>query len=152
MLSHDDALGLRQTNMMHKQLKKYADLTAAAMAAAGQARVAVTPALPRDQRTDAARSVQQEQGLHDYVNSVQKRNAPAPVSAAVAAAAPAPLDLASVLAANGLGQFTDVLLAEQITLEDAPGLTADELKDLGIPLGPRKRLVNLFAPGDPSLL
>jgi hypothetical protein len=148
MLSHDDALDLRQTNqkMMHTQLKKTADLTAAAMAAAGQARVAVTPALPRDQRTDASRSVHQEQGLHDYVNSVQKRNAPAPVSAAVAA----PPDLASVLAANGLGQFTDVLLAEQITLEDAPGLTADELKDLGIPLGPRKRLVNLFA--DLSLL
>ena len=51
------------------------------------------------------------------------------------------------MAANELGQFTAVLLAEHITLEDAPDLTLDELKELGVPLGPRKKIVKLFAPG-----
>jgi hypothetical protein len=67
-------------------------------------------------------------------------------AAEAAAKAAAPPDLASVLSSNGLGQFTAMLLAEEFTLQDMPGLTLDEMKDLGIPLAPRKRIIGLFAP------
>ena len=53
-------------------------------------------------------------------------------------------DLASVMAANGLEQFTDTLLAEQITLQTVVELTHDDMKELGIPMGPRKAMSQLF--------
>jgi hypothetical protein len=48
------------------------------------------------------------------------------------------------MAANGLEQFTDTLLAEQITLQTVVELTHDDMKELGIPMGPRKAMSHLF--------
>ncbi len=41
----------------------------------------------------------------------------------------------------GLGQYADAFEAEQVELGDLADLTEDDLKDLGLPLGPRKRLL-----------
>ena len=58
-------------------------------------------------------------------------------------------DLVSVLTAAGLGKYTAVLRAasrEEFTLTTAAGLTnGDFLKELGIPMAPRKDLLQLFA-------
>jgi hypothetical protein len=54
-------------------------------------------------------------------------------------------DLGAVLAANGLGAFSAVFDAEQMTLETALMLDHNLLKGLGIPLGPRLKILSLFA-------
>ena len=41
----------------------------------------------------------------------------------------------------GLGQYADVFEREELTTTNLPELTADELKDLGLPLGPRKTIL-----------
>ena len=41
----------------------------------------------------------------------------------------------------GLGQFADVFDAEQVTIANLAELTDSDLKDLGLPLGPRKTLL-----------
>jgi hypothetical protein len=56
--------------------------------------------------------------------------------------------LSSVLARNGLGQYADVLLKEDVSLDTIGLLTDQQLKELRIPLGPRAKLIKLFsAPG-----
>lgn len=49
------------------------------------------------------------------------------------------------LNALGLGEFNAIFDAEQVRLDDLPHLTETDLKDLGIPLGPRKRILNAIA-------
>jgi len=63
---------------------------------------------------------------------------------AVARAAEVGPSLASVMAANGLEQHTDALLAEELTLQTVADLTHDDMKELGIPMGPRKAIAQLF--------
>ena len=46
----------------------------------------------------------------------------------------------------GLGEYADAFEREKVTLDDLPELSDSELKDLGLPLGPRKRI--LRAAGD----
>ncbi|MDP6952213.1 MAG: adenylate/guanylate cyclase domain-containing protein, partial [Alphaproteobacteria bacterium] len=41
----------------------------------------------------------------------------------------------------GLGQFAEAFESEQVLPEDIADLTEDDLKDLGVPLGPRKRIL-----------
>jgi hypothetical protein len=53
--------------------------------------------------------------------------------------------LGALLAANGLGAFADIFAAEQITLESATGLSRLDLKEMGIPTGPRVIMLKLFA-------
>jgi hypothetical protein len=50
-------------------------------------------------------------------------------------------DLGAVLAANGLGAFAATFAAEQITLETAAELNESDMKELGIPMGPRKKVL-----------
>ena len=68
---------------------------------------------------------------------------------AAEAAAP-PADLASVLAASGLGEYVAMLLAEKFTLENIADLTDANMKELGIPMAPRNKIAKiakLFAGG-----
>jgi len=50
-------------------------------------------------------------------------------------------ELSDWLEARGLGSLHEVLQAQQIDVDVLPDLTEDDLKDLGIPLGPRRRLL-----------
>ena len=50
----------------------------------------------------------------------------------------------------GLGQYAEAFEAEQVELGDLADLTEDDLKDLGLPLGPRKRLLKSAAEFDPD--
>jgi hypothetical protein len=68
-------------------------------------------------------------------------------------------DLATVLAEHGLGQHAAVLLAEEVTVANVGELSDGDLKELGIPLGPRRQIMKLFsssgapiphAPGGPQ--
>ena len=68
---------------------------------------------------------------------------------------PAIDDLGALLTANGLGAFADVFAAEQVTLETISDLQESDLVLLGIPMGPRKKILKLFAadphrPGGPA--
>ena len=42
---------------------------------------------------------------------------------------------------QGLGPYADAFEAELVTVENLPDLTEDDLKELGLPLGPRKTLL-----------
>src|SRR5215469_10431120 len=42
----------------------------------------------------------------------------------------------------GLGRYRQIFIAEEIDLQILPDLTEAELSSLGIPLGPRKKIVN----------
>ena len=54
--------------------------------------------------------------------------------------------LQAILAENGLGEYADVFAAEKIdTLEDVADLSSDQLKELGLPMGPRNKIIKLFA-------
>jgi class 3 adenylate cyclase/tetratricopeptide (TPR) repeat protein len=53
--------------------------------------------------------------------------------------------LSDWLNARGLGALHSVLEAQQIDLDVLPELTEDDLKDLGIALGPRRRLLKAIA-------
>jgi hypothetical protein len=54
-------------------------------------------------------------------------------------------DLGEFLTANGLSAFAQTFFAEQVTLGDIVHLNENDLKGLGIPLGPRKRILHLFS-------
>ena len=41
----------------------------------------------------------------------------------------------------GLERFSEVFEREELTLDNLPELTDEELKELGLPLGPRKKLL-----------
>jgi Usher syndrome type-1G protein len=45
------------------------------------------------------------------------------------------------LAANGLNDFADLLVREKIDLDSLILLTEADLKNLGLPLGPRRKLL-----------
>ena len=53
--------------------------------------------------------------------------------------------LEAILIENGLGKWYATLVAEEVTLKSIGLLTIDELKELGLPLGVRKHIVELFA-------
>jgi hypothetical protein len=99
------------------------------------------------ERAEWVADIRQRMGKLEAAAAAVAADAAAEVAEAAAAKAAAQPDLASVLASNGLGQFTAVLLAEQFALEDMAGLTLDEMKELGIPMAPRKRIAKLFAAG-----
>src|SRR5258705_2950292 len=50
-------------------------------------------------------------------------------------------DLALWLEKLGLGKYAETLAEHEVSLRDLPHLTEDDLKDLGLPLGPRRRLL-----------
>jgi hypothetical protein len=52
--------------------------------------------------------------------------------------------LESMLNDNGLGEWAATLEAERITLAHLHKLTNEDLKDIGLPLGARKDLLELF--------
>jgi hypothetical protein len=41
----------------------------------------------------------------------------------------------------GLGEYAEVFEREKVMLDDLPELSEEDLKDLGLPLGPRKRIL-----------
>ena len=58
--------------------------------------------------------------------------------------------LADWLDAHGLGALHAVLAAQQIDVDVLPDLTEDDLKGLGIALGPRRRLLKAIAGAFPA--
>jgi hypothetical protein len=54
-------------------------------------------------------------------------------------------ELGAFLAGKGLGAFAQTFAAEQITMETVVHLTANELKEMAIPIGPRMKILKLFA-------
>lgn len=50
-------------------------------------------------------------------------------------------ELAGWLAAHGLAKYAELLGASEVELEDLPLLSEKDLEELGLPLGPRKRLL-----------
>ena len=63
-------------------------------------------------------------------------------------------DIANWLAELGLGKYTGLFAENEITVEALPYLTENDLKELGLPMGPRKIIANgivdLAAPTSPS--
>ena len=49
------------------------------------------------------------------------------------------------LTAQDLGKYADVFAENEITLGDLPELTEDDLKEMGLPIGPRRRALKAFA-------
>jgi hypothetical protein len=47
-------------------------------------------------------------------------------------------ELGALLAANGLGAFAQVFASEQVTLDTVGDLNENDLKEMAIPIGPRK--------------
>ena len=45
----------------------------------------------------------------------------------------------------GLGQFVQLFVEQQIEVQDLPELSEQDLQNLGVPLGPRKRLMKAIA-------
>ena len=54
-------------------------------------------------------------------------------------------DLATWLALHELGAYTDTFVQSEITLDDLPLLADADLRELGLPMGPRKRLLAALA-------
>ena len=50
-------------------------------------------------------------------------------------------ELARWLEKLGLGKYAEILAAHEVSVRDLPHLTEDDLKGLGLPLGPRRRLL-----------
>ena len=50
-------------------------------------------------------------------------------------------DLARGLEKLDLGKYAETLAKHEVSVRDLPHLTEDDLKDLGLPLGPRRRLL-----------
>jgi class 3 adenylate cyclase/tetratricopeptide (TPR) repeat protein len=50
-------------------------------------------------------------------------------------------DLARWLEKLDLGKYAEILAKHEVSLRDLPHLTEDDFKDLGLPLGPRRRLL-----------
>jgi hypothetical protein len=53
-------------------------------------------------------------------------------------------DLASLLAAHGLGQYSDALRLQDITLRNAAALSNEDLKELSVTIGHRKLMLDIF--------
>ena len=59
------------------------------------------------------------------------------------------LDLPALLVQLGLEKYTARFQAEEVVIENMPHLTREELKELGLPLGPRTTIWAYFnAPRD----
>ena len=56
-----------------------------------------------------------------------------------------PDDVARWLEGLGLGQYGDVFVENEIDLDAARHLEDSDLKELGLPMGPRKKLVAAIA-------
>ncbi len=41
----------------------------------------------------------------------------------------------------GLGKYVDAFVDNEITIDELPALTEDDLKELGLPMGPRRRVL-----------
>ena len=54
-------------------------------------------------------------------------------------------DVANWLAELGLGKYIRLFAENEITVEALPHLTEDDLKELGLPMGPRKIIANRIA-------
>jgi len=54
-------------------------------------------------------------------------------------------ELAQWLETLDLGKYAEVFIENEVGLRDLPHLTEDDLKDLGLPLGPRRRLMAAIA-------
>jgi predicted ATPase/class 3 adenylate cyclase len=54
-------------------------------------------------------------------------------------------DIGQWLESNGLGKYVDLFAENEIDFDVLGQLTLDELKDLGVPLGARKRILNAVA-------
>ena len=52
-------------------------------------------------------------------------------------------DVGEWLEGLGLGEYVDVFERERVTLDDLPELSDEELKELGLPLGPRKKILRV---------
>src|SRR5215475_13573819 len=50
-------------------------------------------------------------------------------------------DLARWLEKLDLGKYAEILAQHEVTMRDLPYLTEEDLKGLGLPLGPRRRLL-----------
>ena len=50
-------------------------------------------------------------------------------------------DLRRWLEKLDLGKYAEILAEHEVSVRDLPHLTEDDLKDLGLPLGPRRRLL-----------
>lgn len=59
-------------------------------------------------------------------------------------------DLAAWLTAHGLGAYAETFTRNEITLQDLPLLSDADLRELGLPMGPRRRLLAAMAPGPAS--
>ena len=57
-------------------------------------------------------------------------------------------DLAQWLERLGLGKYAEILAEHEVSVRDLPHLTEDDLKDLGLPLGPRRRLLAAVKSGN----
>jgi hypothetical protein len=57
-------------------------------------------------------------------------------------------DLALWLERLGLGKYAEILAEHEVSARDLPHLTEDDLKDLGLPLGPRRRLLAAVKSGN----
>jgi hypothetical protein len=53
-------------------------------------------------------------------------------------------DLASVLAEHGLGEYAEMLAAEKVNIGNIGKLSDDNLKELGLPMGARVDILQLF--------
>ena len=56
-------------------------------------------------------------------------------------------ELGALLAAHGVGKYASKFEEEEVDLQQMSTLTLDDLRDMGIPLGPRKKIIELFATG-----
>src|SRR5262249_31593905 len=57
-------------------------------------------------------------------------------------------DLAQWLEKLDLGKYAEILAEHEVSLRDLPHLTEDDLKDLGLPLGPMRRLLAAVKSGN----
>ena len=54
-------------------------------------------------------------------------------------------DIRAWLDGLGLGEYAEVFEVEQIDLEALPDITEADLKDMGLPIGPRRKLLRAVA-------
>ncbi len=56
------------------------------------------------------------------------------------------LEIGGWLQDLGLGKYVDAFVENEITLDELPALTEDNLKELGLPIGPRRRVLMIEQP------
>jgi len=64
---------------------------------------------------------------------------------------PSEADIADMLDDLGLEKYANAFEAEEITPELVVSLSDDDLKQLGLPLGPRRAIVTAIAAGGPTV-